>query len=268
MMLCLSATTVPGRAYGWGWSQARGAHYLKVWDRSLLGNRAYFSDGTARYVGAFGDHALNYYFEYGATDRWTFVTFGRPVGLATFSGNTRVYVGDLNVGLRRGLVQGVWNLAVEAHYGYAPPVGETALGRGVTEGQPFEYTPTIEMHRLEAELQLGRGLWRGGWVSAQAGFRWWVREGVGPAVYGGVQVGHQFGFGLTVSGTVLAHQPLNAVTITNIPGTGQTRYVGFAIDLSYWFTPRWSITAGIGGAPFAQSNAAAIPILVGFEHRG
>lgn len=47
---------------------ARRPHYLKVWNRSLFGSRAYFADGTARALpSGFGDHPLNCYFEYGLT---------------------------------------------------------------------------------------------------------------------------------------------------------------------------------------------------------
>lgn len=79
--------------------------------------------------------------------------------------------------------------------------------------------------------------------------------------------GYTFPFGLRASASVHTHQPVGAVVFTNATGAGQTRYLGFAVDVSYWFTPHWSITAGIGGVALAESNAGALPILLGFERR-
>lgn len=254
-------------AGAWGWSQARGAHYLKVWNRTLLGPGAYFADGENRPLpSGFGDHALHYYVEYGLTPRWTLVSYGSPVGLSVFNGDRAVYVGPVAVGARFGILQGVWNLAAEAHYGYAPPIGERSLGRGAAGGNAYDYLPALETHHLDAEVQLGRGVGRG-WVTARTGVRWYSREGLDPAVYAGLQGGWTFSFGLQVALSVLTHQPLGAVTVTNVTGVGQTRYVGFAADVSYWFTPHWAVTAGVGGVVFAQSNAGAVPLLLGIEHR-
>lgn len=267
LLLFTLTTTLPRAALAWGWSQPRGGHYLKVWNRSLLGSRAYFADGVIRPLPTgFGDHALNYYVEYGVTDRWTLVSNGSPFGYSVFNGDSAVYMGSLSVGARRGLVQGTWNLAVEAHYGYAPPVGERALGVGGVEGNLYTYLPAVETHHLDAEVQLGRGIGRG-WVSARAGARWYSREGFDPAIFGGIQGGYSFAFGLTVSAGVHTHQPVGAVRFTNVTGVSQTRYVGFAVDLSYWFTRHWAVTAGVGGVALAQSNAGALPFLFGFEHR-
>jgi hypothetical protein len=265
--LALALLLSPLEALAWGWSQPRGAHYLKVWNRSLLGSRAYFADGTARALpSGFGDHQLNYYFEYGLTDRLTLVSHGSPIGYSVHNGDSAAYTGPLQIGARYGLLQGTWNFAVEAHGGYTPPVGERALGVGAVEGRPFTYVPTVETGLLDGELQLGRGIGRG-WITAHAGFRWFSRSGLDPVVFGGVQGGYTFAFGLQVSLSVQTHQPIGAVTVTNATGAGQTRYVGFGLDLSYWVTPHWSVTAGVGGVLLAESNAATLPILIGFEHR-
>lgn len=261
------ALAAPSTALAWGWSQPRGAHYLKVWNRSLLGSRAYFADGASRALpSGFGDHQLNYYFEYGLTDRVTLVSFGSPLGYSVHHAADAVYVGPRQVGARYGILQGVWNFAVEAHGGYAPPVGERALGAAAVDGQRHVWLPALETGSLDAELQLGRGLGRA-WVTARAGFRWYSRTGLDPAVFAGVQGGDAFSFGLQVAASVLTHQPIGAVREPVATGAGQTRYVGFAVDVSYWITPHWSVTAGVGGVLLAESNAGALPILVGFEHR-
>ncbi len=150
-------------------------------------------------------------------------------------------------------------------------MGDVAQG-GASRGAamaPYVYQPTVATHRFAGELQLGRPVGSGGWITAQVGARAFTSSDLAPvAIYGGLQFGWQFRFGLTASASVLTNQPIGSGTgVSNISGAGVTRYVGFAVDLSYWFTPRWAITAGIGGAFVAESNAAALPILFGFEHR-
>lgn len=263
----LALVLAPVDAFAWGWSQPRGAHYLKVWNRSLLGSRAYFADGVARALpSGFGDHQLNYYVEYGLTDRVTLVSHGSPLGYSVHNGDAAAYVGPLQVGARYGLLQGTWNLAVEAHGGYAPSVGERVLAAGAVAGNQYAYVPAVETGLLDAEFQFGRGIGRG-WITAHAGFRWFSRTGLDPVVFGGVQGGYTFGFGLQVSLSAQTNQPVGPVVVTHVTGAGQTRYVGFALDLSYWFTAHWAVTAGVGGVVLAESNAATLPVLLGFEHR-
>jgi hypothetical protein len=265
--LSLVLLAAPSVASAWGWSQPRGAHYVKIWNRSLIGSRAFFADGMARALPTgFGDHALNYYFEYGITDRWTLVSNGAPIGLSVFNGQSAVYVGPLSVGARRGLIQGTWNLAVEAHYGFAPPVGTTSLGTGLVEGNRYVYLPAVETHQLDGEVQLGRGIGRG-WVTAHAGARWYSADQFDPAIFAGVQGGYTFSFGLQLSATVSTNIPVGPTQATSVTGTGQTRYVGFGLDVSYWLNSHWGINAGFGGVFLAQSNAATPSLTLGFEHR-
>jgi hypothetical protein len=256
----------PARAFGW--TQPRGAHYLRVWNRLNVGNRGIFADGRLRPLGdVFVDTQANYYLEYGLTDTLTLVGFGAPLGFASLGDDCTFYTGPLSGGLRWGFAAGAWRFAAEAHYGYAPSLGARAIGAGVADGNAWIYAPAAETHRGELELQFGRGVGARGWITGNLGGRVFSAAGFGPALYGSVQFGWAFASGFTLATTVQAHQPLVAVEASNVSGVGATRYVGFAVDVSYWLNPHWALTAGFGGAFAAQANAAAAPILLGFEHR-
>ncbi len=261
-------SAAPREAQAFGWTQARGAHYLRVWNRLLVGSRGYFADGASRPLGqSFVDTQANYYLEYGLTDRLTLVTFGAPVGYAQAGGENTAYMGPLHAGLRAGTSLGDWRFAIEGHYGYASSLGARSLASGVVEGRGWFYAPAAETHRFDLELQWGHGVGRGGWLTGNLGARAFTASGFGPALYGTVQFGWSWSTGITASFSVQAHQPLVTVEATNVSGVSATRYVGFSADVSYWFTRHWAVTAGIGGAPLAQANAAAVPIVLGFEHR-
>jgi hypothetical protein len=255
-------------ARAWGWTQPRGAHYLRVWARGLFGARGYLADGGIDALGqSFTDLALHGYLEYGLTDDWTLVAQGRPVGWAQMGDTSTGYTGELQAGLRRALVRGTWNVAAEIRYGVTPPLGDRALGGGVIRGAAWEYRPTVETHAFVGELQLGRSLGRIGWITSFVGVRYLTRPGLEPSLQAGLQGGVRFDFGLMLAASVLTNVPLHGFTDSNVSGAGNTRYVGWGLDVSYWFTPRWSVSAGVGGAVLAESNAGALPVLLGFEHR-
>lgn len=254
--LCALALA-PSAAHAGGWTQPRGAYYLKLWVRSLFGSRGYFTDRAARPLGAtYQDHALNLYGEYGLTSDWTLVAFARPVGHASFGDSATAYMGELAAGARRGLLRGRVNLAVEAHASVTPDVGERVLGAGVVEGRSFVYVPTASTARFDAELQAGLALGAWGWVTAAAGARFYTRDAIDHALYGSLQFGVQTSFGLQLMATATTQQPLGHVVATNAAGAGQTRYVSYGLDASFWFTRRWAVTAGFAGALLVESNAA------------
>ena len=72
---------------------------------------------TAPYL----DVSLLHYVEYGLTDRWTLITSGRPVGLSQYDERSTLYVGALNLGVRRGFGSGPLRFALEGAVGYQGP---------------------------------------------------------------------------------------------------------------------------------------------------
>jgi hypothetical protein len=249
------------------WTQLDGEHYLKVWVRSIFGDRLFQADGdTAQMPDGFREHSLDVHAEYGIDDFWTLVAAGRPLGWATVGDESTLYVGPLSLGVRRALLRRPVRVAAEVHYGYAPPLGDEVLASGSAGGEPFVYAPVVETHRVDGLVSVGYGLpW--GWTTAQAGARWSSDDGIDPALMGLAQLGVDFDFGLTAAAYVAAYEPLGEVEVANASGAGQTRYVGFGIDVSYWFDYHWAVNVGIASAFLAESNAAAAPINVGFEHR-
>jgi hypothetical protein len=261
--LCLASAT----AWAGAWTQPEGALYAKAWARFLAGENGYFADGEPQELGGrFTDLSLSLYAEYGLTPDWTLVLHSTPAGTASFEGADQTfYVGPTRLGVRRALLTGPLKVAVEAHYGYAPPIGDEAIVTGTVADQAWFYAPTVETHMADAELQLGYGFsW--GWASLSAGGRWYSAEGLDPALYGALQVGFQLPAGFVFDLQMLLHSPLGEVTVNNVSGAGQTRYTGFALGLSWWFDEQWGINLGASGAG-AEANAAAIPFTLGVEHR-
>ncbi len=245
-----------------GWTQPAGAAYAKLWWRSLVGDRVYFADGSSdalpeRYL----DQALNLYAEVGLLDELTLVAYANPFGYAKYGDESVSYVGNLQAGLRYGLALGDARLAVEGHYGYAPDIGEEDLVRDPKA--TVVYVPTFETHRADGELQLGYPL-PFGWVAASAGYRWYSREHIDPAVYGFAQLGWSPD-PFTLDFHLNLHEPLGDVDLTNVAGAGQTRYLGVGVGASWWFVETLALAFGFEGVAYAQSNAATPTMTLGLE---
>ncbi|MEZ4464332.1 MAG: hypothetical protein R3F43_07400 [bacterium] len=45
------------------------------------------------------------------------------------------------------------------------------------------------------------------------------------------------------------HEPMGEVEVTNVTGAGQTRYLGFGVGVSWWFSPVWPSPAASRGWP-------------------
>lgn len=286
----------PSAAAAGGWTQPEGGYYVKVWNRLVTGERGYFNDGDSRDLGVrFTDWSLNVYAEYGVLDWLTVVLSVTPVAYATLSraddaqeeprgiiagagpqgpvvneADATAYVGPLGAGARFALLQGTVNLAAELRYAYAPPLGDTVIGRGSNpwRWRPWIYRPTLEAHRFDGELQLGVGLPWGFWITAHGGARYTVSDDDIPAAATAfLQAGVSLPLGFVLEAHSAAYLPFDDVELNDIAGVGNTRYIGLGFGASWWFTPHWSITAGIDGAVLAESNLAAAPILFGVEHR-
>jgi hypothetical protein len=261
VVVCVLMLSLPGLAHAKAWTQPAGDGYAKVWLRGLVGESAFLADGSVEPAQSYRDLSLRHYVEYGLAERWTVMSFGTPVGWASYEEATTTYVGPMGLGLRRGLLDGPVQLAVEAHYGYAPDVGETNLGASDTA---VVYVPTVATHFAGGELQAGYGgAW--GWTTASAGARWHSRDGLDPTIMASAQVGYWVVDGLAVSAQLGLYEPLGDVEVTNVAGTGQTRYLGFELGASWWITDHLGVAANLGGAAYAASNAAAPSLSLGVE---
>jgi len=279
--LVLLGTFAASSTHAAGWTQPEGGFYARVTNRILLGEKGYDRHGRSHDTGGrFTDWALTTYGEYGLTDTLTLVGHLTPAGYAGFEDDTpapgRVaassfYLGPLSVGARYGRPVGPLRLAVEGRYGYAPPIGDT-VGSGVflCETKPcerFDYTPAVEHHRFDAEVQVGAGLPWGLWLSGSAGARAFAGADLDPALTGFAQLGWTGPWGLVVEAHFTLHRTLGDLETNNIAGTGETRYVGRGFGLSWWMNERIAVTVGQDGGFGIRSNAAAASRTIGVELR-
>lgn len=253
----------PDVAQAKAWTQPEGDGYAKVWLRGIFGGDAFLADGEIAESGGYADVSLRHYVEYGLTDKWTLLTYGAPAGFASYGDESSAYVGPLAVGLRRGLTDGPFQVAAEAHYGYAPPVGDDDLAPA---GSALRYFPTVDTHFAVGELQAGYGFdW--GWTVVSAGVQWNSNDDVDTAVIGLAQLGVKLSRTVYLDVHLVPYEPLGDVEETNVAGTGQTRYLGFGIGASWWVTDSVGLSASFDGAAYAESNAATPSFSVGVEGR-
>ena len=270
---CL-ATLAPNTARAGGWTQAPGHFYLKLWDRSLIrGSSAFVADtlGHTEDVPRFSDHQLNLYGEVGVHERVTVVAALTPVGHAKIGGASSTYMGPLVFGARVGLLRGSTPIAVEAHYGYVPGVGDDALYDVMQSGtdgvdRRIVYRPTVENHRFELQLQMGHGFRireTNAWFTASLGAR--ANTDYRSALTAFAQVGVQ-PWRFTLDLHVGVYEPFGGdIAITNVSGAGNTRYLGMGIGIAFALTDNIGLTFGAEGVLYASSNAATPSYLFGIE---
>lgn len=260
LLIALTGLLATSAAHAGGWTQPRGGYYAKIWDRSLLGSKAYLASGEAMEVGSFQDHALNVYAEYGVLDRLTLIGFATPVGWARYDDEDTTWVGPAFLGARYGVLTGGVPLALEIHYGYAPSIGE----RDLALDPDLAYIPTISTQRLDTELQIGYGI-PGGWTTAAVGARAWTADGLDPALTANAQIGYSSTYGIVAELHAGLYYPFGDVVQTNVSGAGQTSYLGLGLGVSYWFTDHVGLNLSADGVIYARSNAATPALTVGVE---
>jgi hypothetical protein len=261
-----------------GWTQEEGAFYGKLWSRLLVGADAYGDEGLQDSVDVprFVDVQTNLYLEVGVHERVTVIGLFTPYGHASVEGHeSESYLGPFVAGARVGLLtEGRLRLAVEGHYGYAPPaIGADPLFEATLtadDGTPraVVYRPAIENHRVEVQGQLGRSFMARetpGWVTASVGVR--LNTGFEHALTAYGQVGVQpwrfrFDFHLAL------YEPFfQEIAVTNVPGVGNTRYLGAGFGVAFAITENVGITFDAEGVFYAASNARTPSFAIGLEAR-
>jgi hypothetical protein len=263
-LLTVAATSSSASAAGW--TQPKGQLYLKVWDRTLIGKKAFLTDGSiADLPESFQDHQLNAYFELGLHDELTLVARATPVGVSSYADTLRLYSGGFALGLRHALLTGVVPVAVEARVGGRPhgPV----LGGGELPSGAFSLSPVVGTAHFDFELQAGAGCPLGLWVSGSIGSTLYTSEALSPSLTAFLQLGWTSSFGLVLDVHGNFAHSLRMDEITQVLGAGNTRYLGFGLALAYWLTPHFALSAGLEGVAYAESNAATPSLLFGFEVR-
>tara|TARA_B100001750_G_C15404635_1_gene544458 strand:+ start:219 stop:1067 length:849 start_codon:yes stop_codon:yes gene_type:complete len=264
----------PRRAAAGGWTQREGGFYGKLSGRLYLGDAAFGPQGQRVPTPSFVQGQLDLYLEVGVHERVTVVGRLTPWGRARIDGRHADYLGPMVAGARVGLItEGRLRLALQGTYGYAAP----ALGRDVLwedtvtvdgEAIPTIYRPAIENHRVEAQVQVGRSFMirqTPGWVTGDLGVR--LNTGFLHALTGYAQVGvspWRFRFDLHVS----VYEPFfRTLTVANVPGVGDTRYLGMGLGVAFAITEHVGLTVDADGVFYAQSNAHSPSLNLGIEGR-
>lgn len=257
---------VASEAHATGWTQPQGDFYLKVWNRSLIGDTVFGASGdNLRLTENFQDHQINVYGEYGLTDDLTLTLSSAPVGFASYAGANQAYFGGATAGARYQLYNGPVVLAASADFGVRP-TSVDPLGTEVVNGETVIITPVIGT--VHGSVSFGAGIPLSfGWVSLATGARFFSNGDLKPAFYAGGQFGWDTTIGLIVDLHVNWYNALGDLPPVQGLGAGQTRYLGFGLGLSWWFLDNVAITAGFDGALFANANAATPALTLGFEFR-
>ncbi|MBK8011645.1 MAG: hypothetical protein IPK13_09850 [Deltaproteobacteria bacterium] len=252
------------------WTQARGRLYLKTWNRSIVGRAAYVRardiQGTAD---VYQDHQLNIYGELGLTPDVTFVLQSVLVGFARYGGRSVGYFGGVRAGARFALADG-FPLALEVQLGAQPGAERLGMGKLSESGQSYVITPSIGTAVGSAQLQAGHS-----WVSTKNEGSTWIVAALGttvfsngalsPAFIGSAKLGHGFASGLSLDVHLPWYHSVKVDPTVNVLGSGDTRYLGIGLGVSYRIVGALALNASADGVFYAWSNAATPSLSVGLE---
>jgi len=276
LALVVLGTLAPSVAQAGAWTQSEGRCYAKLGARAILGSGAYEATGlrdARQGIVDYFDLQLGLYAECGLHDRFTAVLYGAPFGYAVADDDT-FYVGPIGGAVRFDPLGdgGPTRLAFQLDYAYAPPVGDVALFDEPGASPRVIYQPALENHYGELTVQLGHGFSLdpnvSGWVQGSVGARLNSADSMDPALTALASVGFTFYGWFQVEAYFPFYEPFGQdVTVTNIAGVGQTRYLGFGARVSAWMVEQLAIYAAIDGVFYASSNAATPAIQLGLESR-
>ena len=270
--LVLALLAFPATARAGGWTQEEGEYYLKIWNRTMVGQIAYTADALrhGERIPRYQDYQLNAYAEIGIHERVTWIGSMTPIGWASIDGRSTTYAGPLITGTRIGLVRGNTPFAIQLSYGYAPRFGTEVLydPRDVGERERrIIYQAAIENHLGEVQLQLGhsyRARNTSAWLSASLGVR--LNSAFEHALTGLVQLGFSRRVDWDIH--VTFYEPMfQTIEATNASGVGDTRYLGIGVGVTYMLNEHIGINASVDGVFYAGSNAGTPALTLGIERR-
>ncbi len=132
-------------AFAGGWTQKQGKGFYKIGTRLINTDQFYDSDGTLTDIATFGEYTVNFYGEYGITNRITAVLnapfkritlnkqIGETSGFVFFGGDSKNGISDIDAGVRFGLRQG-GQTVLSADVMFGIPVGDDAQPNGLLTG--------------------------------------------------------------------------------------------------------------------------------------
>lgn len=264
LLSLLALTAAEARA---GWVQPAGSYYLKAWNRTVAGDRVFLPNGEIEPLGfTYQQHVLNVYAELGVTADTTVIVNASPFGLASAGDNWLPFSGITSLALRFSLAKGTVPLALELGYGYSPNISGDFVREGMLGTNYFVFRPAFEQHLGRGHLFAGYAV-DNFWFKTGAGAVFSSSEEIDPAVEALLSIGLNTSFGLDVALHGVLHLPTHRPRFIDVTGVGNTRYLGVDLTVSYWFSDHFAVSAGLGTAPFAESNAAAPALSLGVEIR-
>ena len=249
---CLWLSPTTARAGG-GWTPPPGSGFFKLGQNAIIADRFYQPDGTVVNIRTISLYTTSVYGEYGFTDRLAGVVYA-PLfvrstlnaieytsGRATVPGDYLNSIGDVDVGLKYGLVKnGPVVVAVGLTLGL--PLGKTAGGEtGILQTGDGEFNQLLT---VQASRSLGNF-----YASALLGVNNRTNNFSEEFRYG-LEVGYTFG------GKLLAQLRLYGVeSFKNGTGEGgagnsifanDTEFLSVTPEIAYALTDRLGVTASVG----------------------
>lgn len=264
--ILLASLLSAGGAEAGAWTQPAGGAYFKGYAKALIGKSAFLEGRTTVALPAtYQDYQLSVYGEYGVTDEVTAVLEATPFGLVSYDGQSDPYIGDVIAKLRYRLSSGPVAVSVQVHAG-GRPAQVKPTGEAVIDGRTYRVTPVVGSLLGGGSLHVGRGFGRT-WLAAHAGARFFSADTLEPAVFAFLQGGWHIVDAFTAELHVSFWHSLGDLEPINVLGTGQTRYLGYGLGLTWWFAGDVGLHAGIDGAVYAAANAATPAFMLGIEVR-
>ena len=257
----LAAALLPTVASG----AAASPLYLKVYDRTIVGRNAFIEGrDTVALPATYQDHQLTLYAAYDLYPRLRVTVDAVPIGVAAYDGKTRAYFGGGAFGVEAELWRGPVILGAAIRVGGRPEAPE--LGRPTVDGTELVVTPVVGTFLGGAA---GTLLWplEWGWVAARVGAEAYGALELSPAVFGNAQLGWRTRSPLELALQVQLWHATEVDPPVNVLGSGNTRYLGFDLDATWWFSEGFGLFAGVGGVVYATHNAATPSLRLGVQLR-
>ncbi len=253
-----------GSAYGAAWTKAEGEAFLKLGTSMLRADEFYEGNGSRLTIPTLSEYTLSLYGEYGLTDDFTVIAYlpfvtrvtvneqvGRPSGFVYTAGAENTQLGDVDLGLRYGIVQ----------------EGATVLSAGLLLGLPLGdddndnalFTGDGEFNQL-VSLALGHSFYPTAlYAIAQLGVN--MRSGgFSDELRYSVELGYTAWEALTLIGRLSAVQSLkNGDAAGGMAGlhVNDQQYLSPGLELAYKLTESLGVSLGFASATNAENVLAA-----------
>lgn len=257
LCLLLVSALAPQQLMAGAWTLDQGKSYNRLAANYYYADENFDASGDSQdmpYDGEFDDYNLNYYLEYGVTDRLTGILSVYYKDISKEDDYLEYEtdgIGDIDVGLKYRLAQGDWGVLSLQGLVKLPNMYSRRDALPLGNGQ----------YDLEGRLLYGRSLWPmiPGYVGLEAGYR--LREEA-PAdefrylVEFGSELGADFYARGKLDGIIgLGNGDGNRDYRGNPTTTYEYDLTELEVTLGYQFTPEWGVEAAYKQALWGENTA-------------